>query len=190
MFLNLVKLDAFARQDADDESHISKEIIRIMPQEHIYQTDLIWTGNLGDGTRSYKGYSRAHQISIAGKPVIVGSSDPVYRGDAARYNPEELLVAALSACHMLYYLHLCADQKIVVVDYRDRAAGKMVETSDGGGHFTEVVLKPRVVVSTDSDAEKAKELHTRAHKLCFIANSVNFPVRAEAEITVEKSAAE
>ncbi len=161
-----------------------------MSKEHIYETNLVWTGNLGDGTRNYKGYSRAHEISIAGKPVIVGSSDPHFNGDASRYNPEELLVAALSACHMLYYLHLCADHKIIVIDYQDRATGRMVETPNGGGHFTEVVLKPRVFVSKDSDAEKAKELHHKAHELCFIASSVNFPVRAEAEITVKNSAVE
>lgn len=160
-----------------------------MSKEHIYQTNLVWTGNTGDGTRSYKGYSRAHEISIEGKPVIVGSSDPVYRGDASRYNPEELLVAALSACHMLYYLHLCADAGIVVTDYRDAATGKMIETADGGGHFTEVILNPRVLIAKDSSANEANELHARAHKLCFIANSVNFPVRAKAEISVGKSAA-
>lgn len=150
-----------------------------MPKEHIYETNLVWTGNLGDGTKTYTGYSRAHEISIAGKPAIAGSSDPHFRGDASRYNPEELLVAALSACHMLYYLHLCADAKIVVTDYTDSATGKMIETPDGGGHFTEVVLRPRVRISKESDTEKAGEIHHRAHELCFIANSVNFPVRAE-----------
>ena len=163
--------------------------MEIMSKEHIYETNLVWTGNLGTGTKTYQGYSRAHEISIAGKPVIVGSSDPHFRGDASRYNPEELLVAALSACHLLYYLHLCADAKIIVVDYQDSATGKMVETPDGGGHFTEVVLKPRVVISDDSDAEKANEMHHKAHELCFIANSVNFVVRAEAEISLEKSEA-
>jgi len=160
-----------------------------MSKEHIYETDLIWTGNLGNGTETYKGYSRAHEISIEGKPIIVGSSDLHFNGDASRYNPEELLVAALSACHMLYYLHLCANAKIVVVDYADKATGKMIETADGGGHFTEVTLNPRVVVSKDSDSDKAEELHHKAHKLCFIANSVNFPVRAEATISIEKSSA-
>lgn len=159
-----------------------------MPKEHIYNTNLVWTGNQGTGTKTYTGYSRAHEISIEGKPVIVGSSDPHFRGDASRYNPEELLVAALSACHMLYYLHLCADAGIVVVDYQDDATGKMSETPDGGGHFTEVVLRPHVVISKESDAEKAQKIHHKAHKLCFIANSVNFPVRAEAEISIEKSA--
>ncbi len=160
-----------------------------MSREHIYNTNLIWTGNLGDGTKTYKGYSRAHEISIEGKPVIVGSSDPHFNGDASRYNPEELFVAALSACHMLYYLHLCADARIVVVDYADNATGSMIETANGGGHFTEVVLRPRVVVSKQSDANLAKELHARAHGLCFIANSVNFPVKHEPEISFEKSTA-
>jgi organic hydroperoxide reductase OsmC/OhrA len=158
-----------------------------MSKEHLYETNLVWTGNLGDGTKTYKGYSRAHEISITGKPLIIGSSDPHFRGDASRYNPEELLVAALSACHMLYYLHLCADASVVVLDYQDSATGKMVETANGGGHFTEVVLKPRVVISKESDANLAKKIHHKAHELCFIANSVNFPVRAEPEISVEKS---
>lgn len=156
-----------------------------MSKEHIYETNLVWTGNLGDGTKTYKGYSRSHEISIEGKPMIVGSSDPHFNGDASRYNPEELLVAALSACHLLYYLHLCADAKIVVTGYQDNAKGKMIETADGGGHFTEVVLKPRVVISKESDTEKANELHHKAHELCFIANSVNFPVLTEATISVK-----
>lgn len=160
-----------------------------MSKEHIYNTDLVWTGNLGDGTKNYKGYSRAHEISIEGKPKIVGSSDPHFRGDASRYNPEELLVASLSACHMLSYLHRCAVAKIVVVDYTDEATGKMIETADGGGHFTEVTLKPRVVISTESDANLANELHHKAHELCFIASSVNFPVLTEAVISIERSSA-
>jgi organic hydroperoxide reductase OsmC/OhrA len=158
-----------------------------MPKEHIYQINLVWTGNQGTGTKTYTGYSRAHEISIEGKPIIVGSSDPHFRGDASRYNPEELLVAALSACHMLYYLHLCADAEIVVIDYADEATGKMAETADGGGHFTEVVLKPRLQISKESDVEKAIELHHKAHELCFIANSVNFPVLMEAQISLENS---
>jgi organic hydroperoxide reductase OsmC/OhrA len=156
-----------------------------MPKDHVYQTDLVWTGNLGEGTKTYTGYSRAHEISIQGKPVIVGSSDPHFRGDSSRYNPEELLLAALSACHMLSYLHQCAVAKIVVVDYRDSATGKMVETPDGGGHFTEVTLNPRVVVSRESNVETAEALHHKAHELCFIAKSVNFPVRADASIIIE-----
>lgn len=160
-----------------------------MPKEHVYRTNLAWTGNLGGGTKTYGGYSRAHEISVGGKPAVPCSSDPHFRGDASRYNPEELLVAALSACHMLWYLHLCADAGVVVTDYADAATGRMTETPDGGGHFTEVTLNPRVVISKDSDAEKARALHHRAHELCFIANSVNFPVRAEATISTVKTGA-
>ena len=158
-----------------------------MSKEHVYNTDLIWTGNLGEGSKTYTGYSRAHEISVAGKSVITGSSDPHFRGDASRYNPEELLVASLSACHMLSYLHQCAVAKIVVLDYQDNATGKMVETPNGGGHFTEVTLNPRVVISKNSDHAKAIELHHKAHELCFIANSVNFPVHASPEVSVDKS---
>ena len=157
-----------------------------MAKEHSYEINLEWTGNTGTGTKTFTGYSRDHEISIAGKPVIKGSSDPNFRGDKARYNPEEMLVASLAACHLLWYLHLCSEAKIVVVDYKDAATGKMTETADGGGHFTGVVLKPRVVITKDSDSETAKTLHHRAHELCFIANSVNFPVIAEPEIYYEK----
>jgi organic hydroperoxide reductase OsmC/OhrA len=148
---------------------------------HRYQTRTVWTGNTGTGTSGYRAYERAHEISAAGKPVIAGSSDPNFRGDAARYNPEELLVASLSACHMLWYLHLCAENNIVVTAYVDDAHGTMVETADGGGHFTEVTLRP-VVTLAAGDADLAMRLHYRAHELCFIANSVNFPVRCEATI--------
>lgn len=158
-----------------------------MSKEHIYKTELNWTGNLGEGTKTYKGYSRAHEISIEGKPIIVGSSDPHFRGDASRYNPEELLVAALSGCHLLSYLHLCAVANVVVVDYQDSAVGKMVETPEGSGHFTEVTLYPRVIISKDSDAAKALELHHKAHEVCFVANSMNFPVHTKATISIEKS---
>ena len=160
-----------------------------MSKEHIYETNLVWTGNTGEGTKTYIGYSRSHEISVKGKPIIVGSSDPNFNGDAQRYNPEEMLVASLSSCHMLWYLHLCSQAKIVVTDYTDQASGKMVETADGGGHFSEVVLKPKVVMSKDSDLEKAHELHHKAHELCFIANSVNFPVLTKAEISFEKFSA-
>ena len=158
-----------------------------MSKEHIYKTNLTWTGNTGEGTKTYKGYSRSHEIIVEGKPVIVGSSDPNFNGDVSRYNPEEMLVASLSSCHMLWYLHLCSQAKIVVTDYADKATGKMTETATGGGRFTEVILKPQIVISKESDAEKADDLHTRAHELCFIANSVNFPVLTEPEISVKKS---
>ena len=159
--------------------------MKIMPKEHNYQINLNWTGNTGEGTKTYTGYKRDHEISSSGKELIKGSSDPNFRGDKTRYNPEEMLVASLSSCHLLWYLHLCAEAKIVVVDYKDAASGKMIETADGGGRFTEVTLNPHVVISTDSDADLAKELHSKANKLCFIANSVNFPVLHKPEISLE-----
>lgn len=146
---------------------------------HQYPIRMRWTGNTGDGTRDYKAYQRAHEYSVPGKPVIPGSSDPNFRGDATRYNPEELLVMAISSCHMLWYLHLCATHKVVVVDYVDDAAGTLLETADTGGHFTEVVLRPAVTLAAGSDVAVAESLHERAHHLCFVANSVNFPVRCE-----------
>ena len=146
---------------------------------HSYAVQVVWTGNRGSGTSGYRAYDRAHEIRIANKPVILGSSEPVYRGDPARHNPEELLVAALSACHMLWFLHLAADAGIVVTEYRDDASGRMQETSDGGGRFTEVVLRPTVITSARADEAVVNGLHHRAHELCYIASSVNFPVRCE-----------
>lgn len=146
---------------------------------HTFRVDLNWTGNDGGGTSDYKSYGRSHEIFGAGKPSIPGSSDPAFRGDASRYNPEELLVASLSACHMLWYLHLCADAGVVVTDYADRAEGTMRLTEDGGGHFEEVILKPAVTIRAGSDTGLARALHERAHHLCFIANSVNFEVKVE-----------
>lgn len=155
-------------------------------KEHHYAVDMKWTGNLGEGTSGYRAYSRNHEISAAGKITIPGSSDPVFRGDASRYNPEDLLVSSLSACHMLAYLHLCAVAGIVVLEYLDQASGVMTETPDGGGHFTDVLLRPQVLIAAGSDAEQATHLHERAHHLCFIASSVNFPVRCEPHVrTVE-----
>jgi len=147
--------------------------------EHRYSVMVNWEGNLGTGTSGYRGYSRAHGISAPGKPVLPGSSDPAFRGDASRYNPEELLVAALSACHMLWFLHLCADAGIVVTTYQDRPEGMMVETEEGGGRFKEVVLHPNALLQEPVAPEVIERLHARAHHLCFIANSVNFPVRCE-----------
>ncbi len=159
-----------------------------MGKEHHYSTLLIWTGNTGAGTADYKGYQRDHVLSVDGKPEIPGSSDPSFRGNPQRYNPEELLVSALSSCHLLWYLHLCAVNGVVVVDYQDEAMGTMIETSDGGGRFSEVVLRPVVVIAADSMLEKARALHQEAHKFCFIANSVNFPVRHEPELRVAAGA--
>lgn len=149
-----------------------------------YQVDVLWTGNSGSGTNSYRGYERSHLVQVKGKPVIYGSSDPAFRGDAAKYNPEELLVASLSSCHMLWYLHLCAEAGIVVLEYIDHAIGTMIETQEGSGYFEEVVLKPIVTVSNSGMVDLAGKLHEKANKKCFIANSVNFPVRHHADVQV------
>ncbi len=149
-----------------------------MVREHNYKTMVEWTGNRGEGTSNYRGYERSHIISAENKPFIEASSDPLFMGDATKYNPEELLVASLSSCHMLWYLHLCADNGIVVISYKDEATAIMLETG-AGGHFAEVILHPLVTINDESNIEKANDLHEEAHKKCFIANSCNFPVRHE-----------
>ncbi|MFD9702295.1 OsmC family protein [Lentzea sp. NPDC059081] len=146
---------------------------------HQYEVDVVWTGNTGDGTSGYQAYERAHEVMVEGKPTIPGSSDPSFRGDRGRYNPEELLVASLSQCHMLWYLHLASVNGVVVTAYRDHATGTMAEHPDGSGRFTEVTLNPVVSVADPGTREKAQALHEKAHALCFIAASVNFPVRHE-----------
>lgn len=154
-----------------------------MEKSHSYRTTVVWTGNSGVGTRDYRSYKRDHVIQSETKPDLLGSSDPIFRGDKHRYNPEELLVASISACHMLWYLHLCANRGIVVVGYEDKAEGVMVESEDGNGHFTSAVLHP-IVTITKGDPNIARELHDDAHRMCYIANSVNFPVRHEPTITI------
>lgn len=154
---------------------------RVM-KTHEYSLNLLWTGNSGLGTSNYRTYERSHTISIPGKPLIEGSSDPAFRGDTSKYNPEELLVASLSSCHMLWYLHLCANSGIVVTSYSDNASGMMTERANGSGKFTEVTLRPKVQITDILRIEEAKNLHKKANELCFIANSVNFPVRHEPEI--------
>ncbi len=157
-------------------------------KQHHYELQVTWTGNNGAGTSTYTSYRRDHVVESAGKARIDGSSDPAFRGDPKRYNPEELLLAALSACHMLAYLHLCAVNHVTVAGYRDNASGVMEESPDGSGRFVRALLKPVVEISPGSDRKKALELHHDAHRLCFIANSVNFPVECAAEI-VETSTA-
>lgn len=153
-------------------------------KQHLYPVQVVWTGNHGSGTKSYQGYGREHEIHIAGKPVIAGSSDAAFRGDGSKHNPEDMLVAALSSCHMLWYLHLAAAAGVVVTDYVDEAVGTLVEGANDG-RFTEAVLRPRVTIAAGSDAEVAKRVHEDAHHACFIANSVNFPVRCEPRIVIE-----
>lgn len=150
-----------------------------MARRHIYQVSVRWTGNTGSGTSGYRDYERSHEISATGKPSIFGSSDPAFRGDRTRWNPEDLLVASLSTCQKLWFLHLCSEAGIVVTAYVDEATGVMEESDDGGGQFVEVVLRPKVTLARGSDAVQARVLHQTAHSKCFIARSVNFPVRCE-----------
>jgi organic hydroperoxide reductase OsmC/OhrA len=156
-----------------------------MKKEHHYQATILWTGNNGNGTQDYKAYERVHTISIQGKQDIVGSSDPAFRGDKTKHNPEDLLVSALSSCHMLWYLHFCAVNGVVVTHYVDSATGTMIEHEDGSGEFTNVTLHPEVKVKEQSMIAKAIELHQNAHHACFIARSVNFEVQYEPLILVE-----
>lgn len=154
-------------------------------KQHHYQVQVAWTGNVGFGTRSYRDYSRDHEIRAASKPFIPGSSDANFRGDAARWNPEELLVASLSACHKLWYLHLCAVGGVVVTAYLDNAEGVMLEAEDGSGRFVGLTLRPHVRLGAGSDPARATALHHDAHEMCFVANSVNFPVSIEPTFEVE-----
>lgn len=152
---------------------------------HLYRVDVTWTGNTGTGTQSYNAYDRTHTITAADKPAIAASADPIFRGDKTKYNPEELLVASLSSCHMLWYLHLCAGAGVIVTRYVDYPIGTMMETGDGGGQFSKVLLRPIVTITPESDSELAAQLHGQAHQKCFIANSMNFPVLCEPSVQLE-----
>lgn len=152
-------------------------------REHIYASTIVWTGDLGTGTSGYRSYSRAHEVRHPEKATIAGSSDAAFRGDPSRWNPEDLLVASLAECHMLSFLHLAADAGVCVRGYVDRAVGVMREGSDGGGHFESVTLRPAVTVAGEVSAESLHALHDKAHQLCFIASSVNFPVGHEPSVS-------
>ncbi len=154
---------------------------------HEYRLHSRWTGNTGTGTSGYRDYSRAVEIAIEGKPTLEASADRPFRGEAAKWNPEDLLLAALSECHLLSYLYACVQADVVVVSYDDDATGTMVEDGAGGGAFTDVLLRPRVVVAEASMIAAAEAAHARAHAQCFIANSVNFPVRHEATVTAVRA---
>ena len=150
---------------------------------HQYTAHLVWTGNTGRGTVTYQGYSRDYALRFAGKAAaLLGSADPVFRGDSARYNPEELLLGSLAACHMLWYLHLCAAAGVVVLAYEDAPQGTLQLDTDGGGRFTEVVLRPTVRIADAAYTAQAEALHATANARCFIANSCNFPVRHQINI--------
>lgn len=152
--------------------------------EHRYSVRTEWTGDRGSGTSGYRDYDRAVTIEIAGKPALLASADKPFRGDPTRWNPEDLLLAALSECHLLSYLHACVQAGVVVVAYTDEASGTMREDGAGGGAFHEVLLRPRVTVADPSMVDAATAAHAQAHAWCFIANSVNFPVRHEPTIIV------
>jgi organic hydroperoxide reductase OsmC/OhrA len=152
--------------------------------QHNYAVELEWLGNRGTGTSDYKSYGRDHLVHADGKHDISGSSDRTFHGDADRWNPEELLLAALSQCHMLSYLHVAAANGVVVTAYTDAAEGTMVQTADGGGHFTSATLRPIVTISS-GDTALALELHREANAKCFIASSVNFTVLHEPRIFAE-----
>ncbi|GAA3899132.1 OsmC family protein [Microbacterium invictum] len=152
--------------------------------EHHYGLRTTWTGNRGTGTSGYRDYDRAVTISIDGKPDLAASADKPFRGDPTRWNPEDLLLAALSECHLLSYLHACVTAGVVVVSYTDEATGTMALDGRGGGAFTEVTLRPRVEVETAEMMDAAIAAHAQANAWCFIANSVNFPVRHEPTVTV------
>lgn len=149
---------------------------------HTYRARVHWAPLDGEGTKSYRSYSRDHTIGAEGKPAIEASSDPAFRGNPQRYNPEELLIASLTSCHMLWYLHLCAINGITVVEYRDDAFGVMEENADGYGQFVEAELRPSVRLAENADRSKALALHEEAHRRCFIAASVNFRVSVNAEV--------
>jgi organic hydroperoxide reductase OsmC/OhrA len=158
-----------------------------LPRTHRYELTVTWTGDRGTGTSGYRDFSRAHEVTAPGRPALLGSSDPVFRGERDRWSPEQLLVAAIAQCHMLWYLHLCAEAGVVVVGYTDNPTARLEEAADGGGQFTELVLHPRITVTEAGMTQRAAELHADAHRLCFIARSVNFPVGHEPLIEVAES---
>jgi organic hydroperoxide reductase OsmC/OhrA len=151
-------------------------------KQHQFRITTQWTGNLGTGTSSYTAYSRNHELSAPGKATRIAGSSAVARGDHSRYNPEELLIGALSACHMMWVLHLCADAGIAVTEYSDEATGEMAEHPDGSGEFTRVVLHPRMIITDPARIAEAEALHDRAHQVCCMARSMNFPVDHQAVV--------
>ncbi|MBO6794805.1 MAG: OsmC family protein [Balneolaceae bacterium] len=158
-----------------------------MPKTHHYTTKITWTGNTGTGTSGYTHFSRDHEIEVGTKTIIKASSDPAFRGDPARHNPEELFLSSLSSCHMLWFLHLCTVEGVVVVDYQDEATGVMEESANGSGKFIEATLHPVVTVAEERMVSKVDSIHSRANKMCFIANSCNFPVKHSSTVKVQEN---
>ncbi len=152
-------------------------------KNHHYKSKIEWTGNTGESTKNYRSYKRSYTISVEGKAEINGSSDPAFLGNPGLHNPEDLLLASVSSCHLLWYLHFCSVNKILVLEYTDFAEGIMVEEENGSGKFTEITLRPQIIVAEKEMIEKAVELHQKANEYCFIANSMNFEVKHKPEIT-------
>lgn len=165
--------------------YVARYDARMNKGEHHYATQLTWDGNRGDGTATYAGYGRQYRIAIAGKPELHGTADAAFRGEADKHNPEDFFLAAISSCHMLSYLALCARAGISVVAYEDAATATMQEDGAGGGRFTEVVLHPKVTIADAAHIDRAKELHDRAHELCFIASSCSVPIHHEATVEAQ-----
>ncbi|MGG7308810.1 OsmC family protein [Curtobacterium sp. AB451] len=151
---------------------------------HDYSIELTWTGNTGTGTNSYRGFSRDHEVAAAGTETILGSSDPAFRGDATRWNPEQLYLASIAQCHMLWYLHLATQARLVVTGYSDNPTGIMIEEATGAGQFESVTLHPTVTIASGSDPAVAEELHERVGDYCFIARSINTPIHHEVTVHV------
>ena len=158
-----------------------------MAKIHEFPTRIAWTGNRGTGTSAYKAYDRTWDMIADGKEVVHCSNDPLLGGDPSKYNPEDMLIAALASCHMLWYLHLCSDAGVTVLAYEDNPVGVGESEPSGKGRFIEAVLHPKITITADSDAEKATAIHDEIHNYCFIARSVNFPVRFEIEIIKKQS---
>ena len=156
-----------------------------MNQQHYYSLIVAWTGNTGEGTSNYRTYERSHTITIAHKPDILGTSDTAFNGDKTKHSPEDLFLASIAACHMLWYLYLCAEAGVVITAYIDNAKGVMVQTADGGGYFTEVTLYPAITLRDETMVVKATALHHDAHKLCYIANSCNFPIHHQPTFKIQ-----
>ena len=155
-----------------------------MPDDHHYNIELEWTGNRGSGTSGYRAYSRDYAVSTDGKPTLLGSSDPAFLGDPARYNPEDMFLASVASCHMLWFLHLASSAGIIVTAYQDAASGVMKTNANGSGEFTSVTLAPSVAITDVSRVEEAKEMHGKVGDLCFIARSINVPIYHDVTVTV------
>lgn len=151
---------------------------------HLFKATLNWSSNKKQEETISKFYNKSHQIKIEGKPVLDISAAKAFKGDPSLYNPEDLLLSSLVSCHMMSYLYVCSQNGIEVLEYSDNAEATLEVSPDGSGRFTEVRLKPKVKISNPDKVELALELHTKANKLCFIANSCNFPVLHEASFEV------